>query len=79
MKALRSRERDFKSGIIPLRLHKNAFGIAKNKFKKKKHLNHWKESGDKDALNNIISFIKEKEDSRVRSTGKQSFFFHLWS
>jgi len=63
VKALRSRERDFKSGIIPLRVSKNAFAIGKNNFKKN------------DALNNIISLIKEKEDSMILSNGKQSFFF----
>ena len=75
MKALRSRERDFKSGIIPLRRSKNAFVIGKNNFKKKRHLDHSKESGQRDALNNIISLFKEKEDSMILYNGKQSFFF----
>ncbi|XP_067049904.1 uncharacterized protein [Acropora muricata] len=69
VKALRSRERDFKSGIIPLRRSKNAFVIGKNNFKKKRHLDHSKESGQRDALNNIISLFKEKEDSMILSKG----------
>ena len=80
MEALRSRKRDFKSGIFPSRLSKNAFAVAnvKNNFMNKRQVHRSKESRHRDTLNNIISLIKEKEDSMIQSTGKQSSFFHLW-